>query len=192
MENNIYLRAFEHSDLSFLNSIRNDDDLFQSTLGNKYYISSEHDKKWVEDKIFNNHHQLYLVICSSESHKALGYISANNIDYINRKAEWGGIVISKEVNSKGIGTDAGYLLLKHLFEELGMNMVYAYVKEDNKASYKFSYKYGFKKDGLIRHFVYKQNCYQNAYIFTLLKSEYENLKSQRTEKEIVIQLENKF
>lgn len=176
MENKIYLRAFEYSDLSFLNSIRNDDILFQSTIGNKYYISSEYDKKWIEDKIFNNYNQLYLVICCNENHKPMGYICANNIDYINRKAEWGGIVISNEVNSKGIGTDAGYLLLNHLFEELGMNMVYAYVKEDNKASFRLSEKYGFKKDGLIRNFVYKQNSFHNVYVFTMLKSEYENVQ----------------
>ena len=172
----VYLRAFEYSDLNIINALRNDDSIFQTTGGNKYYISSGYDKKWIEDKVFNNYNQLYLVICNSEDHKPLGYISANNIDYVNRKAEWGGIVIAKEVNSKGIGTEAGYLLLKHLFEELGMNMVYAYVKEDNKASYRFSEKYGFKKDGLIRDFVFKQNGYHNAYIFTMLKSEYEILR----------------
>ncbi|WP_341322793.1 GNAT family protein [Solibacillus sp. FSL H8-0523] len=177
MENKVYLRAFEHSDISFLNTIRNNDTLYQTTTGNKYYISSEHDKKWIEDKIFNNYNQLYLVICSSESQQPLGYVCANNIDYINRKAEWGGLIVTNELNSKGIGTDAGYLLLDHLFGELGMNMVYAYVNENNKASYRLSEKYGFKKDGLIRNFVYKQNRFHNVYVFSILKSEYVNNKT---------------
>lgn len=179
MENNIYLRAFEYSDLHFINSIRNDEILFQTTTGNKYYISSEHDKKWIEDKIFNNSNQLYFVICCSESQKPLGYTSANNIDYINRKAEWGGLVICRESSNKGIATMSCYLFLNHLFEELGLNMIYAYVKEDNKASYRLSEKLGFKMDGLIRDFVYKQNRFHNAYIFTMLKSEYDNLILQQ-------------
>jgi len=174
MDDKIYLRAFETSDIHFLNTIRNNDTLYQTTTGNKYYISSEHDKKWIEDKIFNSYQQLYLVICSSESQKPLGYICANHIDYLNRKAEWGGLIISKEVNSKGIGTDAGYLFLDHLFGELGMNMVYAYVNENNKASYRLSEKFGFKQDGLIRDFVYKQNRFHNAYLFTMLKVDYDN------------------
>ncbi|MER1956094.1 MAG: GNAT family protein [Solibacillus sp.] len=181
MENKIYLRAFEHSDLDLLNSIRNDDTLFSTTTGNKYYISSEHDKKWIEDKIFNNSNQLYLVICCSEKHQPMGYTSANNIDYLNRKAEWGGMVISKDFNSKGMGTEAGYLFLDHLFGELGMNMVYAYVNENNKASYRLSEKYGFTKDGLIRDFVYKQNRFHNAYIFSMLRGEYEKLQLNRNE-----------
>lgn len=171
---NLYLRAFEYSDLSLLNKIRNDDILFQTTGGNKYYISSEYDKKWIEDKIFNNYKQLYLVVCCRGIDEPIGYVCATDIDYINRKAEWGGMIISKEFISKGFGTDAGYLLLDHLFGELGMNMVYAYVKEDNKASYRLSEKYGFKKDGLIRDFVFKQNSYHNAFIFTIVRSDYED------------------
>ena len=177
----LYLRAFEYSDLNLLNSIRNDDSLFQTTGGNKYFISSEYDKKWVEDKIFNNYNQLYLVICSRDSDVPVGYLCATNIDYINRKAEWGGLIISKEFNGRGFGTEAGYLLLAHLFEELGINMVYAYVKEDNKGSYRIYEKLGFHKDGLIRDFVYKLNDYHNAYIFTMLKSDFENLKMSRKE-----------
>ncbi|MCH7321030.1 GNAT family N-acetyltransferase [Solibacillus sp. MA9] len=184
MKDNLYLRAFEYSDLSLLNEIRNDDILFQTTGGNKYYISSEYDKKWIEDKIFNNYKQLYLVICCRGIDEPIGYICATNIDYLNRKAEWGGLVISKEFISKGFGTDAGYLFLDHLFGELGLNMVYAYVKEDNKASYRLSEKYGFKKDGLIRDFVYKQNKFHNAYVFTMLKSEYEKLQLHEEEASI--------
>lgn len=176
MKGNLYLRAFEYSDLSLLNAIRNDDFLYPTTGGNKYYISSEYDKKWIGDKIFNNYKQLYLVICSEEMDEPIGYVCATNIDYINRKAEWGGLVVSKEFSGKGFATDAGCLLLDHLFQELGINMVYAYVKEDNKGSVRISEKLGFKQDGLIRDFVYKQNSFHDAYIFTLLKSDYENSK----------------
>jgi len=174
MENNLYLRAFEYSDLSLLNAIRNDDILYQTTGGNKYYISSEYDKKWIEDKIFNNNNQLYLVICCRDIDKPVGYICATNIDYINRKAEWGGLVISGEFSGKGFGTDVGNLLLDHLFYELGMNMVYVFIKEGNKASVRIAEKLGFNKDGLIRDYVYKQNSFHNVYIFTLLKSEYKH------------------
>lgn len=179
MENQIYLRAFEYSDLLFLNTIRNDDIIYQSTTGNKYFISSEYDKKWIEDKIFNNHNQLYLIICCRESHKPIGYTCVTNIDYINRKAEWAGIVISKDLSSKGIAMETIYLFLQHLFEELGMNMIYAYVKEDNKASCRLLEKLNLKMDGLIRDYVYKQNRFHNAYVFTMLKSEYENLQLNR-------------
>lgn len=175
MENKIYFRAFEHSDLSFINTLRNEDILYQSTTGNKYYVSSEYDKKWIEDKIFNNYHQLYLMICCKQTNNPVGYTSASNIDYINRKAEWG-MIISSEYLNGGFGTEAGHLFLDHLFGELGLNMIYAYVRQDNKASNKIPGKFGFTHDGVIRDFVYKQNRYHNVNIYTLLKSEHEKRK----------------
>lgn len=179
MNETVYLRAFEYSDLNLLNTIRNDNSLFQTTGGNKYYISSEYDKKWIEDKIFNNYHQLYLMICCKESNKPIGYICATNIDYINRKAEIGGIVIAPEHNSKGFGTGAAGLFVEHLFEELGLNMLYAFVKEDNMATPKLFEYFGGRKEGEIRDFIFKQNRYYNTYIFSILHSEYKNYKNKK-------------
>lgn len=187
MEKKIYFRAFELSDLNFINSIRNDNILFPTTTGNKYYVSSEYDKNWIEDKISNNYHQLYLMICCKKTNTAVGYTSATNIDYINRKAEWG-MIISSEFISGGFGTEAGHLFLDHLFGELGMNMVYAYVKENNKASNTIPKKFGFTQDGLIRDFVYKQNSYHNVFLYTLLKSEHDNRKYAMSESTLSVKV----
>lgn len=173
----IYLRALEYSDLEFLNEIRNDDLLFELTCGNKYYISSERDKKWIEDKIFNNHNQLYLMICSKESGRSIGYTCVTNIDYINRKCEYGGIIISKELSGNGYAFEAGQLFLNHLFCELGMNMVYTFCREDHKATIRLLEKTGFRIEGKIRDLVFKRGKFHSAYICTILSSDYFMTKS---------------
>lgn len=173
MKNNLYFRAFEINDLNFINEIRNDDELYEFTCGNKYYTSTERDKKWIEDKIFNNSAQLYLMICIKENKEPIGYLSLNNIDYINKKAQYGGITISKLHNGKGYATEATRLLLKHFFEELGMNMLYGFWREDHKASLRMAEKNGFKIEGMLRDYVYKQNKFHNAYICSILKSDYD-------------------
>lgn len=172
MEKRVFLRAFEYSDLAFINELRNDDTLYELTCGNKYHISSERDKKWIEDKIFNNYHQLYLVVCSNEDKKPIGYISASNIDYINRKAELGGLVLLQEYSRLGLGTEATQLILDHLFGELGMNMVYTDIKEDHKASLRMAERLGFQIDGMLRDYVYKNNKFHNVYFVSILKSEH--------------------
>jgi RimJ/RimL family protein N-acetyltransferase len=173
MNSRLYLRAFEYDDLTLINKLRNDDELFEFTCGNKFHTSLERDKKWIEDKIFNNSTQLYLMLCIAETKIPIGYVAATNIDYINRKAQYGGIVISWEFKGKGYGTEASKLLLKHIFEELGINMVYGYWREDHVASLRMAEKVGFKIKGLIQDFVFKQNKFHNAYICSLLKSEYD-------------------
>lgn len=178
MNRRLYLRAFEYEDLNFINKLRNDNALYDYTCGNKYFISSERDKKWIEDKIFNNYKQLYLMVCTIDGSIPIGYICAIDIDYINRKAQAGGIVIALEFASNGFGTEAANLLLKHLFGELGMNMVYLFVREDHKASLKMTEKIGFKKEGMMRDYVYKQNKFHNAYIYSMLKSEFDCIKGE--------------
>lgn len=172
MERKVVLRAFEYNDLEFLNKIRNDDHLFELTCGNKYYISSERDKKWIEDKIFNNYDQLYLMIYSIESGEPIGYTCATNIDYMNRKCEYGGIVISKELSGNGYAFEAGILFLNHLFGELNMNMIYTFCREDHKVTIRLLEKSGFRIDGKIRDLVFKRGKFHNAYLCTLLKSDY--------------------
>lgn len=176
MNNKLYFRAFEYDDLDFINKLRNDEDNYIYTCGNKYYISSVRDRKWIEDKIFNNNLQLYLMLCTKDGGAPVGYIAIINIDYLNRKAQYGGIVISNQYSGKGFGTEATKLLLHHVFEEMGMNMFYGYWREDHKASLKMAEKSGFKIDGLFRDYVYKQGKFHNAYILSMLKAEYEKLK----------------
>ncbi|WP_316569211.1 GNAT family protein [Neobacillus sp. YIM B06451] len=176
MSINIYLRAFEYDDLSFINKIRNDNELFEYTLGNKYYISSVWDKNWIEDKILNNSNQLYLMICSAELNEPIGYGAVTNIDYVNRKAELGGILIAKEFASKGYATQASKLFIGHLFEELGLNMLYTFIREDHIISLRLAENLGLKKQGLLPDYVYKRNKFHNAYILTLLRSDYEKNK----------------
>jgi RimJ/RimL family protein N-acetyltransferase len=174
MNKNLYLRAFEYEDLNFINKLRNDDEIFKFTCGNKYHISSERDKKWIEDKIFNNYNQIYLVSSTIDG-IPVGYICATDLDYVNRKAQIGGIVIAREFAGQGYGAGTVKSLLNHLFGEIGMNMVYLFVLEDHKVAISMYEKLGFKEDGLIRNYVYKQNRFHNAYIYSILKSEYDQL-----------------
>lgn len=171
----LYLRAFEYSDLEFVNKLRNNDALIALTCGNKYYISSERDRKWIDDKIFNNYNQLYLMLCRTKDNQPIGYICATNIDYVNRKARWDGILIEEEFSGNGYGTEGGQLLLEHLFCELGMNMVYGFLLESHLASLKMVKKIGFRVDGLVRNFVYKRNMFHNVYVITILKSEHDDI-----------------
>ena len=168
----LLLRAFEYSDLPFINELRNNDSLFEHTCANKYYISSERDRKWIEDKIFNNQDQLYLMVCEAGTSRPVGYTCAVEIDYVNRKALWGGIVISEEFAGHGYGTECGRLLLSHLFCELGMNMVYSHIKEGHSASLRMVEKLGFRVDGRIRSFGFKRNAFYDVHMVSVLREEF--------------------
>jgi ribosomal-protein-alanine N-acetyltransferase len=92
-KHSVFLRAFEKDDLFLLNEWHNDENINSLTTGRKYFVSSEYDKKWIEERVLDNYNQVYCAICDNETKKMVGYTSLTKIDYINRKAFWGGLII---------------------------------------------------------------------------------------------------
>lgn len=174
MKNIIELRPFEYKDEEFLINLRLLKQLFSDTCGNSYYMSPEHSKRLLEENLLNNNNQIYLIIELVEENKPIGYLSLKNIDHINKKVEWGGIVIDPEYSGKGYATIAADLIIKFVFEQWNMNRVYGYWLERNKPSLRMAEKLGFVKEGLLRDYVFKDNSYQNAYICSLVKRDYHN------------------
>lgn len=175
----IYLRAFELSDSSLIHRWRSNEDIVRNVSGNTYFVSSEREKKWVEDKIVNDYRDMYLAICLKANNEMIGYTSINNIDYRNRKAEWGGTIIGEiEHQSQGYATEAAILMLGYIFEELNLNKCYGYCLEEHAATIKLLKKLHFTQEGILRENVFKNNSYKNMLLFSLLRHEYEAVRSQ--------------
>jgi len=173
----VYLRAFELDDYKLINKWRKDNEITKFLGGNKYFISSERDRKWIEEKIFDNKTSNYLAICLKDSEEMIGYLSIINIDWRNRNAEWGGIIIgNKEHQRKGYSKEAAYLMLDFIFNELGMNRFYGYWLESNKASIQMGLKLGFKQEGILRECIYKNGKYNNLLLLSILKKEFEKFE----------------
>lgn len=174
MDKTIFLRAFEISDLEILNKWHNDEQLNMLTGGRKHFVSKEYDKKWLEDKMLNNSNQIYCGICCSENGEMIGYTSLINIDFVNRNAFWGGILIGNEnARSKGYASKAAFLLMKHAFFELGLLKVYGEWLVENKVSTFMSKMIGFRQEGILRNHIYKNNAFHDVLIMAIFKEEYE-------------------
>lgn len=177
MAEELHLRAFEYEDLELINRWHNDEEINSMTGGAKRYVSSEYDKKWLEDKMLNNSTNIYCAICTKNKNKIIGFISLNTIDYINRKAYWGGLLIGdKEERNKGYATNATYLMLKYGFEELGLNKITGHWLEDNKVSIILGKMMGFKQEGKLKDEVYKNGRFNNVIIMSLFNDDFKFLK----------------
>jgi len=165
---NIYLRAFELDDYKLLNKWRNNEKMYQLTCGNKYFISSVYDRKWVENKIFNKEKDIYLAICLNENDQLIGYTSINEIDHRNFRAKWGGIMIDPAHNGKGVATEVGEIVIDHVFNELGFKRLHTNILEEHGASLRLVEKLGFKKEGFLRSSVFKMGKFHNEVILALI------------------------
>lgn len=172
MNTEVYLRMFEKKDLAFIHKLRTDEENFSLTLRVRAFASLEDSEAWLEHKMQKNAQYQYLAICLKDTHEIIGFTSVNNIDFISRKAEWGGLVIAREYASKGYGKQTGKLLLDFLFGDLGMHLIYGYVQEENIGSQKLADAAGFKRTGYIPEYAYKNYKYHNVYIYALTRPEY--------------------
>lgn len=172
----IYLRALEVNDHILINKWRNNPEIKKNFAANSFFVSSERDKKWVEERILNDRKDLTLVICLKENNKMIGFTSIKDIDHWNKKVEWSGIVIGEEKDrGKGYSVEVQKLVLQYLFYDLGMNRVYAYQLEANQASIAMVKKIGFEIEGVVRESLFKDNKYQNLLLISILKSEFEKM-----------------
>jgi [ribosomal protein S5]-alanine N-acetyltransferase len=168
----IFLRAFEIEDFKLINIWRNDPEITKYLGGNVFLVSSEREKKSIENKIFDDSKQLYFAICDLENDKLIGYTQINNLDLRNLKAEWGGTLIGdKDYLRGGYGKEASKLMLRFLFDQYPINKCYGYCLGEHPHTSKLLINLGFKQDGILRKDIYKNGEFKDILLFSILREE---------------------
>jgi len=168
----IYLRALEINDYQIINKWRNDINLSKYLGGNFFLVSSEREKKSIENKIFDDSKNIYFGICDIKTDKFIGFSSINNIDLRNQKAEWGGTLIGDtDYIGKGYGKEASKTMLRFLFDQYPIQKCYGYCLEEHPSSPKLLLSLGFSKDGILRNDLFKNGEFKNIILFSILRDE---------------------
>lgn len=170
----VYLRALEPEDYKTTIKWRNDDEIWSMVGGPKYFVSSEYEKQWVQNAI-NNNKEIRLGICLKENDELIGLASVIDIDWINKSAHCPSMIGEKKYWGKGYGTESRLLLLQFAFLERGFERIWAGILEKNAASIKMFEKCGYKREGILRHSVYKNGSFQNQVIMSILRDEYDEM-----------------
>ncbi len=171
----VYLRAFEPDDYKLVNTWRKAPGLYDYTVGNAAFVSAERDRRWVEGKIFADpDREIYWAIAEKDGGEMIGYISLNNIDLRNRKADWGGIIIADPEKRKGgRAMRASVLMLRYAFGELNLHRLTGHWLAEHRSSLFLGISLGFKKEGVLRDYVYKKDRFRDVIVMSLLKPEFE-------------------
>lgn len=169
----VYLRGLELVDYKAIHEIKQEADVLYGYSKCNTYPSSENDKKWVEDRIFNKN-EVTCAICLKNSYELIGIVFLLNIDLLNRTACCP-IFIGNKYCGKGYATEARMLILKYAFYERGLLRITDYVIEDNIASLKLHEKCGYKQEGIMRKAVFKNGKFINQYVLGCLKEDFDKL-----------------
>lgn len=176
-ERKIFLRGFEQDDYILINQWRNDPEIQKFLCGNFKYVSMEIEKEWVKQKMLNNTKEIYLAIClNDDTRKMIGYVSINDINYVNRSAHGGGIIIGdKQYQDGEIRHETGMMVRELAFDQLNLNRFTGACLAEHKTSRIMMEAYGFLLEGVKRQAVYKNGAYHDQLIFALLRDDYYRL-----------------
>ncbi|MBO5950263.1 MAG: GNAT family N-acetyltransferase [Fibrobacteraceae bacterium] len=174
----VYLRMIELADVELTYGWHNDCELQKMTCGPIRVVSKEIEKNWVLSKTTNNGKDIYLSICLNENDKMIGLISINDIDFLNRKCNCGGILIGDKDYRDGVAYRESLKMMRaYVFEQLNMNKLTGKCLESHVLSRADMESAGYKLEGTLRDEVYKNGIFHNVLCYSLLKSEYSEFKS---------------
>jgi len=170
----VYLRALEVEDYQTSIAWRQDQQIWNMVVGRRYFVSSEFEKKWVQ-QAGDLQGQLKLAICDVLTDNYIGNIYLSNIDFFNRTANSGKLIGNKAYWGKGFGTHATLLLLYHAFYDLGLERIESRVLLHNQASIRVLEKCGYKAEGVMRKAVFKQGRSQDLVLMSVIREDYDEV-----------------
>lgn len=120
----------------------------------------------------NNKNNLVLAIIARDTSKHIGNISLQNIDYINRNAEYAIILGDKAYHGKGVAKEVSLLLLKHGFNSLNLHRIYCGTSSANIAMQRLAIALGMKEEGRRKQALYKNGLYYDVLEYGLLREDF--------------------
>lgn len=102
----------------------------------------------------------------------VGVIGLHEINRMHRKTSLG-YYLDKQFEGHGIMTQAVEALIKYCFEELDLNRIEISAAVNNEKSRAIPERLGFTREGMLRDNELLNGIYSSSYIYSLLKSEYD-------------------
>lgn len=174
MEKTVLFRDFEERDIDFIYKCKNDEKLNSMIVGEFKPFSYEDAVKWVHGCMGEHETYKFWAICTNDEEKRIvGWISLSNIDKVNQKACYHGLVIGdSEYNDGSAWIESYIFIFNYVFERLNINRLYGTYLETHPATKSMADAVYFKQEGIMRQSVFKNGKYNNEIIASLLAEEY--------------------
>jgi len=119
---------------------------------------------------------MHFAVVDSATRRALGTMSLMRMDLVNGVIEVGHIAFSPSLQQTIASTEAQYLLMRHVFEELGYRRYEWKCDHLNDLSRRAALRLGFRFEGIFRQAViYKQRSRDTAW-YSVIDSEWPLLR----------------
>ncbi|MEG1008538.1 MAG: GNAT family protein [Clostridia bacterium] len=115
---------------------------------------------------------IQFIIVDKDNNKDVGSVYLRDIDYKNKKAEFGIFIGDDLCRGKGLGTECAEIIIQYAFEKLKIHKVFLRVFEDNVNAIKSYQNAGFNVEGNFKDDIcVNENEYRNMVFMGIINSE---------------------
>ncbi|MBI1952741.1 MAG: GNAT family N-acetyltransferase [Candidatus Omnitrophica bacterium] len=123
-------------------------------------------------KMLASPNDLVLAVTLTDGGRHIGNISLQNIDWVNRLAEFAILIGEKDCWGKGYSKEAARLLLDHGFRSLNLHRIHCGTSASNMPMRGLAAHLGMREEGRRRQALFKQNSYLDLLEYGLLREEF--------------------
>ncbi|WP_321419197.1 GNAT family protein [uncultured Methanomethylovorans sp.] len=166
------LRAIERADLPQLLEFRNRPE-FRRYFREYRELSMENQNNWYEKMVMNDPKTIMFSIIELENNRLLGACGLCYIDWINKNADFSIYIgVDDLYLDDKFGPDAGSIMARYGFEELGLHRLWAEIYSFDETKKIFFDKIGFKLEGIHRETHWSEGKWHDSLFYSLLNTEY--------------------
>jgi UDP-4-amino-4,6-dideoxy-N-acetyl-beta-L-altrosamine N-acetyltransferase len=167
----IRLRAIEAEDLPLLVQWRNDPEVYRCFYEHEP-LSLAKQRLWYQS-FLQRPDEKYWIAETHPAGEAVGTIALVNLDWRNRRAELGRVLVAPGASRRsGFGREICRLALDYAFRHLNLHRVYLEVFADNEAAVGLYRRLGFREEGCLRQHVFAEGAYRDVLLFAMLAGDF--------------------
>jgi RimJ/RimL family protein N-acetyltransferase len=132
--------------------------------------SQKQEEEWYERQAASEANVIWAIVHEAQ---AIGTTALHNVDWINRHATSGMLIGDRSQWGKGYASQAVALRTAYAFQDLGLERLESESFTVNTPMHRALEKVGYRKIGLKQHYVYRGGVWYDAFIFELLRDEWQ-------------------
>lgn len=149
----------------------NDADVCRGSSHHVFPYTKEQADNYIQQSTESNN-ALILAIVDKQSSTHIGNIALQKINWLYRKAEFAILLGDKSYWSKGVGTEAGLLVIKHGFKAMNLNRIECATFSNNLGMIKLAQKLGMQAEGVRKQAAFTDGEFVDIHEFGLLNESY--------------------